>query len=330
MTKKSRPNRGSMAFSPRKRAKRSTGRIRSWPEVEGPARIQGFAGYKAGMTHAIIVDPRPKTTTSGQEIQVPVTVIETPPMNVIGVRFYKRDAYGLKCFTEVWTKKLNKELDRTIPLRKGKAKNIDSVDVTEVEEVRLLMHTNPKMITGIPKKKPDIIEVRIGGGTVDERIKLAKENLGKQFNITDYIQESGKVVDIVAVTKGKGFQGAVKRWGIKLLDHKNSKHRRQVGTMGPWRPNYVMRQVPLAGQTGFHQRTEHNKIVIKIGENGEEVTPNGGFIRYGQVASNYVLIYGSIPGPAKRMIRLRDAARYRGKEYKWEINYLSTASKQGR
>ena len=302
------------------------------------------------MTHAIIVDPRPKSTTSGQEIQVPVTVIEVPPMKVAGVRVYKDSPYGLQCLTEFWSDKQDRELERLLPLKKTKAKKKKAKDedeegevkkekksVTEisvdpelVDEVRLLMHTLPKMVTGIPKKKPDLIEVRIGGGTIQERLALAKNLVGKEIKVTDYIKEPGKVVDLIAVTKGKGFQGAIKRWGVKLLVHKNSKHRRQTGTAGPWHPNYVMSTVPLAGQMGFHQRTELNKTIIKVGENGEEVTPSGGFVRYGKVVNSYILIYGSIPGPSKRMIRIRDAARYRGKNYKWEINYLSTSSKQGR
>lgn len=330
MTNTSRPKRGSMAYSPRKRAKKITGRVRSWPEVDGTARLQGFAGYKAGMTHAIVIDPRPKSTTSGQEIQIPVTVIEVPPMKVAAVRFYRRDAYGLQCYTEVWNKKQDKELDRLVPPKKGKEKKIETVDLAQVDDVRVLMHTIPKLVSGLPKKKPELIEVRIGGGTIEERVKLAKDYLGKELKVTDFITEDGMVVDVISITKGKGFQGAVRRWGVKLLAHKNSKHRRQAGTMGPWRPHYVMRQVPLAGQTGFHQRTEHNKHVLKVGENGEEVTPNGGFLRYGKVDNGYVLIYGSIPGTPKRLIRLRDAARNHGKTYKWEINYLSTASKQGR
>ncbi|HDI53041.1 MAG TPA: 50S ribosomal protein L3, partial [Candidatus Bathyarchaeota archaeon] len=43
------PRRGSMAYSPRKRAKSIAGRIRFWPEVEEGPRLLGFAGYKAGM-----------------------------------------------------------------------------------------------------------------------------------------------------------------------------------------------------------------------------------------------------------------------------------------
>ena len=53
-----------------------------------------------------------------------------------------------------------------------------------------------------------------------------------------------------------------KRWGVKLLSHKNSKHRRLYGTLGPKRPGYTRPTVPQAGQVGYHQRTEFNKRVL--------------------------------------------------------------------
>ena len=54
------------------------------------------------------------------------------------------------------------------------------------------------------------------------------------------------------------------------------------------------------GQTGFHQRTEFNKRVLKISHPEEdEITPSGGFLHYGEVRNSYVLIEGSVPGPLK-------------------------------
>ena len=82
---------------------------------------------------------------------------------------------------------------------------------------------------------------------------------------------------------------------------------------------------------GYHQRTEFNKRILKIGENGEEITPAGGFPHYGVIRNNYILIHGSIPGPTKRLICLREAIRYRRgiKVEKPELTYISTSSKQG-
>jgi large subunit ribosomal protein L3 len=230
---------------------------------------------------------------------------------------------------EIWADKIDIELSKRIPIaKKQKKKNWDFTK--DAEEIRVLVYTQPKLVTGTPKKIPEISELRIAGGNIEEQIKYAKEILGKELKINDVINE-GDMLDIIAVTKGKGFQGAVKRWGVKLLTHKNSKHRRMIGTAGSWHPNWVQATVPQAGQMGYHQRTEYNKRVLKIGENGEDITPSGGFPHYGIIKNSYILIHGSIPGPAKRLIGMRDAVRYqRGvKIEKPEISYISTTSKQG-
>ena len=323
------PKRGSHGFSPRKRAESETPHIKSWAQGGEKPKIQGFFGYKAGMTHAFMIDYRPTSTTSGREVREPVTVVETPPIKVAAVRAYQRTSYGMYTAGEIWADKLDPELSKRIPLaKKDKKKNWDFTK--DAEEIRILAYTQPKLVTGTPKKIPEISELRIGGGSIEEQIKYAKEILGKELKIKDVINE-GDMLDIIAITRGKGWQGSVKRWGVKLLTHKNSKHRRMIGTAGSWHPNWVQATVPQAGQMGYHQRTEYNKRVLKVGENGEEITPSGGFPHYGIIRNSYILIQGSIPGPAKRLIGMRDAVRYqRGvKVEKPEISYISTTSKQG-
>ena len=53
--------------------------------------IEGFAGFKVGMTHAFIVDYRKRSTTARQEVAVPVTVVEVPPLRIVGARLYGRN-----------------------------------------------------------------------------------------------------------------------------------------------------------------------------------------------------------------------------------------------
>jgi large subunit ribosomal protein L3 len=329
MPERHHPRRGSMGYSPRKRARNEKPHIKSWPLGGDKPKIQGFLGYKAGMTHTFIIDYRPTSTTSGREVMMPVSVIEVPPIKIAAIKAYKNTFNGLQTIDEIWTEKLDPDLSKRLKLsKKSKKKKWDFVN--EADEIRVLAYTQPKLVTGIPKKTPDIRELKIGGGSIDEQIKYAKDLLGTEVKISDTIKE-GDMLDILAVTKGKGFQGVVKRWGVKLLSHKNSKHRRMIGTAGSWHPNWVQTTVPQAGQKGYHQRTEYNKRVLKIGENGEEITPTGGFPHYGIVRNSYVLIHGSIPGPTKRLIGMRDAVRYqRGvKVEKPEISYISTTSKQG-
>ena len=323
------PKRGSHGYSPRKRARAETPHIKSWAEGGEKPKIQGFFGYKAGMTHAFVVDYRPTSTTSGREVRMPVTVVETPPIKVAAVRAYQRNAYGMHTVGEIWTDKLDPELSKRIPLAKKQKKK--SWDFTkDAEEIRVLVYTQPKLVTSVPKKAPEISELRIGGGSIEDQINYAKEILGKELKIND-VHNEGDMLDIIAVTKGDGFEGVVKRWGVKLLFHKNSKHRRMIGTAGSWHPNWIQATVPQAGQMGYHRRTEYNKRILKIGAKGEEITPAGGFPHYGVIRNSYILIHGSVPGPVKRLIGMRDALRYqRGvKIEKPEITYISTTSKQG-
>lgn len=328
MPKIHRPKKGSRGYSPRKRAKSEVPRFNSWPDSQEGPRIQGFAGYKAGMTHAFVVDYRPTSNTANQEVQIPVTILETPPMKIAAIRYYGRDQYGLRSLGEKWTKNFNKELKRRFPVpRENRGKEVKTADV---EEIRLIVYTQPKLVSGIPKKVPEIMEVRVGGGTLEERLDYSKSLLGKDIKITDFARP-GQMIDVAAITKGKGFQGHRKRWGVKLLDSKNSKHRRMIGTLGPKSPGYVRPSVPQAGQVGYHQRTEYNKRILKIGEDGEEITPAGGFVHYGKVNNQYLLLHGSVPGPTKRLVRFRDATRYVvGLTIDSpEMTYISTESKQG-
>ena len=332
MPKEHRPRHGSMGFSPRKRSESPIPHFSSWPDTDGAPKLQGFAGYKAGMTHAFVVDYRPTSTTSGQEVQIPVTVIETPPMRVAAVRVYRQTSGGLQVLGEAWAKNLDKELRRVFPIPKDHDPDgaLKKIDPATLDDIRLITYTQPDLVTGIPMKAPDLMEQRVGGGTLPDRLAYAVSLLGKEVRVSEFCRE-GSMVDIAAITKGKGWQGHHRRWGTHLLSHKNSKHRRNIGTLGNFMPGYVRPTVPQSGQVGYHQRTEYNKRVLKIGEDGKDVTPNGGFLHYGQVRTQYVLVHGSIPGPTKRLIRLRDASRagYVKLEKAPELTFISKESKQG-
>ena len=321
--------RGSMAYYPRVRAKKIGADIRSWPEIEGNAKIQAFAGYKVGMTHIQMTDYRKTSVTAGKTIMAPVTVVEVPPLKVISVRYYEDGDNGLKIFAEKRADNIDKEVFKRIPEIKNK--NSKEIELKDVSDVRLLVHTNPKLVPGIPSKTPEIFEIKVGGSTMEDRIKLAEEKLGKELYFTDFTSD-GSFVDTISVTKGKGFQGVVKRFGVKLLPKKNRKHRRMIGTLGPWHPDWVRNTVPQAGQVGLHQRTLHNIRVVKYGkkEDINDINVKGGFLNYGLVKNDYVLLYGSVSGPAKRLIKLRDPARQKVvNAEKVEITYISKESKQG-
>ena len=313
-----RPRRGSLAFSPRKKAKKPIARFRSWRTDAEEAKIQSFAGYKVGMTHILMIDDRPKSLTSGMEIAVPVTIVETPPMRAVAIRAYtNNEYYGLRTITEAW--------------EGGTTENIEhAVADGNVDEIRMVVQTMPRSVTGIPKKKPDTMETLVAGGDAAAQFEYAKSILGKEYNVAD-IFNVGEFIDVAAITSGKGTQGPVKRWGVQLQKGKHGRtgKRRHIGNLGPWTPSYVRRTVPLMGQTGYHQRTEFNKHIIKIGTDGSDVTPNGGFVNYGIVRNGYVMIHGSLPGPSKRLIRMRRAIRGKSQSDVPAINHISKQSQQG-
>jgi large subunit ribosomal protein L3 len=328
MVKKHRPRKGSLAYSPRKRARSTLPHINAWPKDEDRVKIQGFAGYKVGMSHAFIMDYRPTSTTAGQEVRVPISIIEIPPLEVIGIRGYKLTPEGYETLTEVWSTNLSQELAKRLPLPKQGSQKWEAID--SADEIFALVHTQPKKVGSTPSKVPELMEIRIGGRTLPERMEYAKSILGKEIDASEVIKE-GDMLDIMGITKGKGFQSRVKRWGTKLLTHKNSKHRRMIGTQGPWNPSWIRSTVPSDGQLGFHQRTEYNKRILKIGTNPNEINPKGGFPHYGVIKNKYLIVHGSIPGPAKRLVRMRDAIRYqRGiKPEQVTLPYVSQTSKQG-
>ena len=90
MPKAHNPRHGSMQFWPRVRAKRIYPRVKGFAPAAKEAKLQGFAGYKAGMTHIIITDSRKNSPTKGEDISVPVTVVECPPVKIAGFRIYKK------------------------------------------------------------------------------------------------------------------------------------------------------------------------------------------------------------------------------------------------
>lgn len=328
-----RPRRGSLSFSPRKRAKSEVPKIRSWTEDGDKARVAGFAGYKAGMTHIVMVDDRPRSLTEGMEISIPVTVVEVPPMNAVAVRAYENYNGAQRPVAEAWAENLDPELARTLPLpEKTRGSSLDSLDLDGITEIRILAHTNPILVTGIPKKKPELMEIPVTGGSIQEKLALAKNLLGQQIPISS-VFSLGDLMDVSAVTKGKGTQGPVRRWGIAIQKRKHARtgKMRHVGNLGPWHPAHISWRVPQLGQMGYQQRTEFNKRLMGLGDNGADITPAGGFPGYGVVRNQYVLVKGSLPGPIKRLVRMRSAIRpgmnVSGKAP--ELMYISKESKQG-
>lgn len=302
------PREGSLAFYPRKRAARIYPNIDTYPSLDKTIPL-AFAAYKVGMGHVIALDNRKTSPTYGLQISIPVTVLEAPPLKVIGVRIYQKTTKGLKALTEVYAKELPKELERKVKINSNYSdEKIEEMKklVDKISNVRLIVATQPKK-AGIGKKKPEVFEIEIGGKDAKEKIEYALSLLGKEISVSEIFKE-GEIVDVIAVTKGKGTQGPVKRFGVKIQGRKAKEKRRHVGSLGQERPGKVRWTVPMAGQMGFQTRTELNKRIVKLGS-GSEINPKGGFKRYGIIKSSFILIEGSVPGSKKRLIMIRKAIR---------------------
>ena len=331
MPKAHNPRHGSMQFWPRKRAKKAYGRVRYSPESKD-AKPLGFAGYKVGMTHitygSVIPNSKKKVV---ETVASPVTIIECPPLKIASVRLYKKNYFNELIVAKEILNKNDKELGRKIKLpKKQESPKLDDIKTEEFDEIRINVYTQPKLTT-IGKKKPELFEVKIGGKKEDQ-LKYVKENLNKDLNIAD-IFKPGQLLDFHGVTKGKGFQGPVKRFGVTLRSHKSEKVIRGPGSLGGWKSQgHTMPRVAHAGQMGYHLRTEYNKWLLLISDKAEKINPKDGFGRYGIVKNQYILVKGSVSGPKKRLLRFNLATRPKSNvpNDAPKIEYVSIESKQGK
>jgi len=286
------------------------------------------------MTYVFAIEDRKRSPNFGKEVMKAATILEAPPLIVCGIRTYSHNPYGLQQLTECWMKNPPEEMERTLVLPENfnteemLQKIADNQEQTSI--VRAIVATQPSQAS-LSKKKPEVTEIEIGGGTIPQQIEFAKSLIGKTVTAEE-VFKSGQFIDIAAITTGKGWQGPVKRWGVTILQAKGRKTKRGIATLGPWNPHHLMYSIPRAGQMGYHQRIEYNKRILKMGKDGKDVNVKGGFLRYGNLKSSYIIIEGSVPGTEKRTIKLRVPARPPTQviEAAPQVTYISVESPQGK
>lgn len=302
--------RGSKQFWPRKRAQKLTAVVNSWASQNLPKEVSflGFPGYKVGMTSVGIIDNFSHTLTKGTQIDVPVTILECPPIQVLSLKFFALDEYeNLQIVKEVNFDVKDKFLSRKIDVSKKSLKVPLKEDLiafakeNDVLEIRAKVVTIPSLTT-IGKKKSDILELGVSG-SIEDGIDFVLSKVGEKIKVLD-VFNGGELIDSHGITKGKGHQGAVKRFGVKLTSHKSEKKRRHAGNVGAWTPSRVTHTVPLPGQHGLHRRCEWNKWILKVSSDPNEVNPKAGFRGYGVVKGDFLLVKGSLQGPKKRLITM--------------------------
>jgi len=292
-------------------------------------------GYKAGMTTIVRDVNRPGSKLNKKEAVEAVSIIDTPPMVVVGLVGYIETPRGLRSLTTVWAEHLGEEVRRRFyknwykskkkAFTKYAKKHSDTKgsvarDIERMKKyctvVRVLAHTQIRL-TPLKQKKAHLMEIQINGGSIADKVEFGHKLFEQTVPITD-IFEQNEMIDVIAVTKGHGFSGVTARWGTKKLPRKTHKGLRKVACIGAWHPAHVQWTVARAGQMGYHHRTSVNHKIYRIGKGDAEdnastevdvtkkkITPLGGFVRYGEVKNDFVMVKGSIPGTKKRVMTLR-------------------------
>jgi large subunit ribosomal protein L3 len=319
-------HRGSLQYWQKRRAQRRLPRARSSPKNSKEQVPLNFLAYKVGMMHLGMLDDS-ESTYKNTEVNMACTILEVPRMEVYGARFYSNDTNNYKKaalevhYKDIATKFGEKKMKNDESKLNGLKERLN-----EFSDMTALIVAYPKGLS-VEQHHPMRFESAIGG-TIGEKFNFIATKIGKEVKLADVLK-NGEFVDVTSITKGKGWQGPIKRFGTARLYHKATNKVRHIGTLGPFTPGKVLYTVPQAGQLGFNYRTESNKRVLKLGIASEanSITPKAGFSNYGMIRNDYLILRGSIPGPAKRLVRVRKSVSRNARGIKEpKITYTSINS----
>ena len=185
---------------------------------------------------------------------IPVTVIEVEPNVVTQVKTVESDGYNA-----VQLGYLDK-----------KEKNATKASIGHAKKA----NTNPKRF---------LKEIR--------DVNVSDYALGQV--LTSSVFAAGEIVDVTGTSKGKGFQGVIKRPGQSEGPKTHcSRYHRRPGSMGTMRPMRVLKGKKLAGHMGHETVTVQNLEIIEVNVN-----------------ENYILVSGNVPGPKHSLVLIRNAAK---------------------
>ncbi|XP_074821126.1 ribosomal protein uL3-like isoform X3 [Natator depressus] len=273
-----------------------------------------------------------------------VTIVETPPLVVVGLVGYIDTPRGLRNFRTIFAEHLSDECRRRFYKNWHKSKKKaftkyckkwqDKDGKKQLEKdfaamkkyckiIRVIVHTQMKLLP-LRQKKAHVMEIQLNGGTVADKVDWAHEKLEKQVSVHTVFSQN-EMIDVIGVTKGRGMKGVTSRWHAKKLPRKTHKGLRKVACIGAWHPARVGYSIARAGQKGYHHRTELNKKIYRIGrgvhvQDGKivknsaatnydvtekTITPLGGFPHYGAVNNDFIMLKGCVMGTKKRVLTLR-------------------------
>ena len=201
---------------------------------------------------------------------------------------------------------------------KKESKKFEDIKEGSYDDIKVLVYSQVKK-TNI-KKTPDMHEIGLSG-ELHQKLDLAKNIFSKDISFKDFVKEG--IVDVRGLTKGKGLNGPTKRYGLDLRSHKAEKGQRFHGSGGPWHPSRVEYTQPMAGQLGFFTRVNYNNKIIFSGNiNETNINQKGGFMHFGDIKNDYIILQGSISGPQKRALLITAPLRPNKKHVKKNFEFL--------
>merc|ERR1712166_779541 len=235
--------------------KHNKGKIRHFPKDDAskPVHLTAFMGYKAGMTHVVrYMEKREGKKTIKKDIVEAVTVVETPPCKVVGMVGYIDTPRGLRAFSTVWAQNLPTGVLRRFyknyseDTASKKHVNRDIQRITKFcSVVRVLVATQIEKVN-LRRKKCDLMEIQINGGNTAAKVAWAQSKFEGEVTVGEVFQND-EMVDTIAITRGKGTQGVIKRFGISRLPRKTRRGLRKVACIGAWHPSAVKWTVARTG-----------------------------------------------------------------------------------
>lgn len=123
-------------------------------------------------------------------------------------------------------------------------------------------------------------------------VDVANYQIGQELKADLF--EAGEVVDVTGTSKGKGYQGVVKRHNFSRgpMGH-GSQHHRSVGSLGTLRPMHVLKGKKMAGHMGFETVTIQNLEIVEV-----------------DLKNNVILVKGNVPGPKKSLLVIRTSVKH--------------------
>ncbi|MBU5214716.1 MULTISPECIES: 50S ribosomal protein L3 [Heyndrickxia] len=124
-----------------------------------------------------------------------------------------------------------------------------------------------------------------------DAVNSSEYEIGQEVKVDIFAE--GDIVDVTGISKGKGFQGVIKRHGQSRgpMAH-GSRYHRRPGSMGPVAPNRVFKQKALPGRMGGEQITIQNLEIVKV-----------------DAERNLILVKGNVPGPKKALLKIKTAIK---------------------